>query len=154
MTYYLLLVPLALLVIAPLFSFIGCGSATLGAFVGDYPATIEITPSLVAYWRLGESSTTPVPSSGGAVVDRQAGFDGDYRVLAPAAADTLRHSPSTAGTISLGVTPGLLTDNDDAPNQSQETCIRVDGGYVQIPANDALNPPAFTFECWIDLTGF
>ena len=30
----------------------------------------------------------------------------------------------------------------------------MDGGYVQIPANDALNPSAFTFECWIDLTGF
>ena len=30
----------------------------------------------------------------------------------------------------------------------------MDGGYVQIPANDALNPPVFTFECWIDLTGF
>ena len=30
----------------------------------------------------------------------------------------------------------------------------MDGGYVQIPANDALNPLEFTFECWIDLTGF
>ena len=155
MTWYLLLVPVAVLVILPLFGFIGCNFHP-GALPdpGAYAPTIENTPGLVAYWRLGEASTTLVPSSGGAAVDQQGGFDGDYGVLAPAAGDDQRHSPSTAGTISLGVTPGLLIDTDQAPNQSQETCIQVDGGYVQIPGKDALNPPVFTFECWIDLTGF
>jgi hypothetical protein len=153
MTWYLL-VPLAVLVILPLFGFIGCNFHPLQIVTGPYDQIIENTPGLVAYWRLGEASTTLVPSSGGAAVDQQGGFDGDYGVLAPAAGDDQRHSPSTAGTISLGVTPGLLIDTDQAPNQSQETCIQVDGGYVQIPGKDALNPPVFTFECWIDLTGF
>jgi len=148
MTCYLLLVPLAVLVSPPLSGFIGCGYATLGPVAGGCPTAIELTPGLVAYWRLGEPSTTPVPSSGGAAVDQKAGSNGDYRVLPPAAADTQRHSPGTAGTIFLGITPGLLSQLSEAP------CIQVDEGYVQIPANDALNPPAFTFECWIDLTGF
>ena len=152
--WYLLLVPVAVLVILPLFGFIGCTASVIGPVTEPYDATIEGTWGLIAYWRLGEPHTTPVPSSGGAAVDQQAEFNGDYHVLVPVAADTQRHSPSTAGMISLGVTPGLLANLQTAPNQSQSPCIFVDGGYVQIPANDALNPPAFTFECWIDLTGF
>ena len=65
MTWHLLLVPLAVLVILPPFAFIGCN------FVpgdlpdpGPYAPTIEATPGLIAYWRLGEPSTTAVPSSG------------------------------------------------------------------------------------------
>jgi hypothetical protein len=144
MTWYLLLAPLAVLVILPLFAFVGCG-AELGAIGPDYPTTIEDTPGLVAYWRLGEPFATPVPSSGGAAKSEVVGFSGDYFELAPAVADTQYQSPDTAGKIALGVTPGLL-EFSDSP------CILVDGGYVRIPANDALNPPVFTFECWIDFT--
>jgi hypothetical protein len=160
MTWYLLLAPLALLVVLPLFGFVGCGSfgAADGEIGGpnsgegppgsnrDYPTTIKNTPGLVAYWRLGEPSSTPVPSSGGAAKSEVGGFDGDYFKLTPAAADVPHHSPSTAGTISLGVTPGLLELLPSGP------CIDVDGGYVHIPADDALNPPVFTVECWIDFT--
>ena len=117
MTWYLLLVPLAVLVILPLFGFIGCSFSPGASWIPVLtPQRLQATPGLVAYWRLGEASTTPVPSSGGAAVDQQGGFDGDYRVLAPTAGDTQRHSPSTAGTISLGVTPGLLVDNDGRPD--------------------------------------
>jgi hypothetical protein len=154
MTWYLLLAPLAVLVILPLFAFVGCGFSPLQESDSDYPTTIKNTPGLVAYWRLGEPSSTPVPSSGGAAKSEVGGFDGDYFKLTPAAADVPHHSPSTTGTISLGVTPGLLIDTSVGANQSQSPCIIVDGGYVQIPANDALNPPVFTFECWIDLMGF
>jgi hypothetical protein len=157
MTWYLVLAPLTILVIFPLLGFIGCSFApnSEASVAEAYNETVESTPGLVAYWRLGEAHSTPVPSTGGAAVDQQGAFNGDYGVLAPAAADALRHSPSTAGTIDLGITPGLLVDMPStAPNQSQSRCIETDGGYVQIPANDALNPPAFTFECWIDLTGF
>jgi hypothetical protein len=154
MTWYLLLVPLAVLVILPLFGFIGCSFCPSSESDGYYPDLIKDEPNLVAYWRLGEPSTTPVPSSGGAAVDQQAMFNGDYLLLVPRAADIQRHSPTTIGTISLGVTPGLLIDTKLGPTQSQDSCILADGGYVRVPANDALNPPVFTFECWIDLTGF
>jgi hypothetical protein len=155
MTWYLLLVPLAVLVILPLFRFIGCSFCPAGSETdGYYPDLIKAEPDIVAYWRLGEPSSTPVPSNGGAAVDQQAMSNGDYFALQPTAADTQRHSPSTAGTISLGVTPGLLIDTKLGPTQSQDSCIFMQGGYVRVPANDALNPSIFTFECWIDLTGF
>ena len=44
-------------------------------------------------------------------MDQQGGFNGDYRVLVPSGGGHQRHSPSTAGKIALGVTPGLLIDN-------------------------------------------
>ena len=93
MTWYLLLVALAVLVILPLFGFIGCSFHGTAITTGHYDQIVKHTPGLVAYWQLGESSPVPVPSSGGAAVDQKGGFDGDYRVLAPAAADAQRHSP-------------------------------------------------------------
>jgi hypothetical protein len=101
MTWYLLLVALAVLVILPLFGFMGCSFQGTAITTGHYDQIVKHTPGLVAYWQLGESSPVPVPSSGGAAVDQKGGFDGDYRVLAAAAADAQRHSPRTAGTISL-----------------------------------------------------
>ena len=109
------------------------------------------TGDLVAYWRLGEPSTTPVPSSGGAarsVVADENGdvHHGDYFKLDPVSApDDLRHSPATIGTLILGVTPGLLELGD----QVNSPCINTDGGYVQVPWADELNPPQFTFEAWV-----
>ena len=110
MTWYLLLGPFAVLVILSLFGFVGC-SFQAGAAIQepgpDYPSTIEATPGLVAYWRLGEPSTTTVPSSGGAAKSEVGPFNGDYFKLARAATDAVRHSPGTAGTITLGA-PGYL----------------------------------------------
>ena len=153
MTWHLLLVPLAVLVILPPFAFIGCN------FVpgdlpdpGPYAPTIEATPGLVAYWRLGAVDDGGAQQRGAASikgrVQRRLPRFGPCGGRRPA--PFAQHRRQDRG----GSSPGLLTDNSDDPQQSQEPCILVDGGYVQIPANDALNPPVFTFECWIDLTGF
>jgi hypothetical protein len=110
----------------------------------DYPGVVKATPDLVAYWRLGEPSTTPVP--GGAAIDEVGGYNGGYFKLNPASTpDYARHSPPTTGTISLGVTPGLL----EVPPQENDPCIYVDGGFVQVPWDGHLNPPQFSLEAWV-----
>jgi hypothetical protein len=151
--WYLLLTPFAVLVAVLLFGAVGCAAILDIQDVSyekkpdgkpDYPATIKKEPSLVAYWRLGEASSTPVPSSGGAAKDEQNAHNGDYQKLPAApAVDKPRHSPKTAGTIVLGVKPGLLVHAPD------DTCILVDGGFEQVPFSDTLNPPQFTIEAWV-----
>jgi len=144
----LLLAPVTVFAILFLFGVVGC-AAILDvqdvSFESTYDATIKKETSLVAYWRLREPNTTTVPSSGGAAKSETGSHNGDYEKLAPATTiDKAHHSPATAGTISLGVKPGLLELFPDS------TCIQVDGGYVQIPFDDKLNPPQFTLEAWIN----
>jgi hypothetical protein len=121
---------------------------------GQYGNWVTRTKDLVAYWRLGEPSGTTVlkasdPIPAGAVKtakDTFNGYDGYYFSLNPAAnPDNARHSPKTAGTITLGVTPGLL---EVAP-QDNYSCIQVDGGFVQVGWDNHLNPQAFTLEAWV-----
>jgi hypothetical protein len=118
---------------------------------GQYGNWVTRTKDLVAYWRLGEPASTPVlkasdPIPAGAVKtakDTFNGYDGYYLKLNKAATpDYPRHSAATAGDIILGVTPGLL---EVAP-QENYPCLQVDGGFVQVPWDNHLNPQAFTLE--------
>ena len=145
---FFLIGALALLAAVLLFGFVGCAQiAGIGDAVtpnADYPTTVKSTSGLVAYWRLGEPDTTPVPSSGGSAKDSFAGFNGDYDTI-PAAStpDVPTHSPATAGSIALGITPGLLQLKSLSP------CIDTDGGFVLVTFDKRLNPPKFTFEAWV-----
>lgn len=148
--WYFLLGALAVFTALLLFGFVGCGLDAIGTGgAEDYPTTILQTPGLVAYWRLQEPSSTPVPSTGGsAKCENTSTFNGDYFKLNPTALPDEQHqSDQTAGTtadeIKLGVTPGLL---ELLPTS---TCLEVDGGYVQVPFHAQLNPAAFTLEVWI-----
>jgi hypothetical protein len=141
---------LALLVTLLLFGFVGCdlvfGLDPPDPCEGDYHEVVKATTDLVAYWRLGEPAATPVPSSGGAAKDEVGGFHGDYFKLNPVPnPDNLRHSPATTGSIILGITPGLL----ELEPQDAFPCVQTDGGYVQVPFDDQLNPPQFTLEAWV-----
>ncbi len=142
---FLFLGALALLVTLLLFGFVGCGLDEMGLLsTPDYPTAIKSTPGLLAYWRLEEPSSTPVPSHGGAAIDQVGGHNGDYSVLpATATPDNNRYSPPTTGVITLGVTPGLLSNYPTSP------CIKTDGGFVQVPFDPILNPPQFSFEAWV-----
>jgi hypothetical protein len=151
---YVVLGALALLVTLLLFGFVGCGFQ--GAVLctpsseSNYPTAVIDTGDLVAYWRLGESSATPVPSNSGSarsVVADENGdvHHGDYFKVDPVSADDLRHSPSTSSILLLGQIPGLL----ELGNQVNSPCINTDGGYVQVPWADELNSPQFTFEAWV-----
>ena len=149
----LLLTSIAVLIVLRFLGFVGCAAilgvddvsyATTPDGKPDYPATIKKETSLVAYWRLGELASTPVPSSGGQAKSETGFHNGDYDKLPLATtADTVHHSPPTAGTLTLGVTPGLLELDPTSP------CIRTDGGFIQVPFDDALNPPQFTLEGWV-----
>jgi hypothetical protein len=153
---YFLIGTLAVLVTLLLCGFVGCDMVLgLESFPppgttppppDDYPAVVEATPDLVAYWRLGELSTTPVPSSGGAAKDEVGGYNGDYFKLNPVTTpDFARHSPPTTGTLTLGVTPGLL----EVSPQENDPCLYVDGGFVQVPWDGHLNPQQFSLEAWV-----
>jgi hypothetical protein len=151
--WYFLLGALAVLISLLLFGFVGCNwvfgleeTTLTPPQEGNYPDVVKGEPSLVAYWRLGEPSTTPVPSSGGAAKDELGIFNGDYFKLTPLTfPDVIRHSPTTPGNITIGAS-GLL---EFAPLQTS-TCIDVDGGFVQVPFNDQLNPAQFSFEVIVE----
>jgi hypothetical protein len=152
---YFLLGALSVFVALLLCGFVGCSFSAEGSGFTppeladepdcqeDYAAKISETSDLVAYWRLGEPDSTPIPSDD-TVKDEVGGFDGHYRKLDPAEEDTQGHSPATGGNITLGVTPGLLHNLQDAP------CIEVDGGFVRVPFDIDLNPSSFSLEAWVD----
>lgn len=128
---------------------------------GAYGNWITRTENLVAYWRLGEPTGTTVlkasdPIPAGAVKTAKttpgpwwtdtSKYDGYHFKLNPVnTPDFARHSPKTAGDVIPGVTPGLL---DVAP-QNNYACLQLDGGFVQVPWDNALNPQAFTLEAWV-----
>jgi hypothetical protein len=141
---FFLLGALALLAALLLFGFTGCTLPTEGlgpdTDISDYPTVIKKTPDLVAYWPLGEPQPLDFPTTAS---DDLGGHSGDYFELVPVPTpDTIHHSPTTVGDLELGQ-PGLL---DLSPGR---TCVRFDGGYVQIAFAEALNPPQFSFEAWV-----
>jgi hypothetical protein len=163
---YFLMGALAVVITVLLFGFVGCDVVfgldpvpppnTTPPPPDDYPAVVQATPDLVAYWRLGEPpppATTILPASmpipPGAeksAKDAFGGFDGYYFKLNPVTTpDYARKSPPTTGTVTLGVTPGLL----EANNQENDPCPYLDGGFVQVPWDAHLNPQAFSLEAWV-----
>ena len=98
---YVLIGALAVLLSLLLCGFVGCNwvfglkeTSLIPPAEGNYPDVVKGEPSIVAYWRLGEPSTTPVPSSGGAARDELGNFNGDYFKLNPVTfPDVIRHSP-------------------------------------------------------------
>lgn len=138
----LLLTSLAALIILLLCGFAGCtGDVFTSAPSATYQDTVKSENSLVAYWRLGEPANTAVPSNGTAK-DELGGHNGNYN-KATVNADAKRHSFGASGNITLGNNPGLLEA------QTTDTCIDVNGGFVEIPFDAALNASPFTFEAWI-----
>jgi hypothetical protein len=140
-----LVVALALFITLLLCGFVGCaeiaGLQEPDPAQPDYAGMIKKTPGLVAYWRLGEKASTPIP---GKAKSEVGGLHGVYKELNPVTvADTQQHSPETSGVLILGDTPGLLT------RSPQSSCMNVDGGFVEVPFNLNLNRPQFTLELWV-----
>jgi hypothetical protein len=153
-----LFVPLALLAIVLLLSFLGCNgsssssSSTLPAnppahFFDYTNGTILPTPGLLAYWPLGE---TVGPT---AVNSHTPGTNNGTYTNTTFFADSNVSSAAASGILAFGQT-GLL-DGDLVPattGSPRTKCISVDGGYVVIPASSTLNPPpayGFTIEAWV-----
>jgi hypothetical protein len=151
-TPFLVVIPIALLAIVVLLSFVGCddGSLTLPATTVKFSKysghTILPTPGLVAYWTLDDTGGTtaknrhqPGTSDG---TFKSAHFPADPNVQSAEGFNTL-----TFG--SLGLLDGDLVQ---PANTTKRTCIGVNGGYVVVPWSAALNPlqsDGFTIEAWV-----
>ena len=143
-SWYFIISALALLAVILLFGFVGCASFGTAAsgMAADYPTTIESTPDLVAYWRLGD---LPSGSPTGDMKDSHGKFNG-FRHQYPSpitTPDNIQHSPTATAQVIYGEIPGLLELSLSSP------CLEVDGGWVQVPFDDLLNPPQFTLEAWV-----
>ena len=141
--WYFLMGALALIAAVLLLGFVGCApfSGTASGMAEDYPTTIEKTKDLVAYWRLGDKASA-VPT--GDTKDALGKYNGNrHQYPGPLPADNVQHSPATNGILLYGQTPGLLELSPSSP------CLDLDGGWIQVPFDNALNPPQFTLEAWV-----
>jgi hypothetical protein len=144
----LLALSCALLAVFLVYRFTGCVLDASGYGNADpigpppaYPGTISGEASLVAWWRLGESTGTT------AVDQKPPAPNGTYTNPGATVTDNTPGSQShgAPGTFSLAG-PALL-DGDPT-----STSVFVDGGYVAVPFDAALNPPAspgFSVEAWV-----
>ena len=128
MTHWILFAaPLITASLVLVLGFVGCGLNTMGTGVGTTPETYEddvkSNPNIISYWRLGEREGTTAEDSAD-------GNDGTY-----------------TGGVTLGQ-PGLLKGDADTAAQFDGT-----SGYVAVPHNANVNPPAFTVEALVDVTG-
>jgi Concanavalin A-like lectin/glucanases superfamily len=136
-----------------LLCFAGC-SFSPGALSGgftEYSNNILAEPTLVAYWPLGEpdGEVTANDLKGTGGVHRSGTY---LSQVFPA--DPAMNSAAAPGTLQLGQ-PGLLEGDRVSPfglNDPRTTCIAVNGGYVSVPYDPALNPSkadGFTIEAWV-----
>jgi hypothetical protein len=127
-------VPVALLMILLLFGFVGC-NPPFTKYTDDTILANASSSGLVAYWPLGESSGTTANDQ----YSHQ--YDGAY----------------TSGTLTLGA-PGIVPGDTVQPGNDPDvrtTCMEVDGGYVEVQYDPALNPPSspgFSIEAWVRIS--
>lgn len=149
--------PVLVLLVVLLLGFTGCELPTQGTGPNPilYYYLITGTPGLVAYYRLGEPDGSTYAYDSSAVVGSGvywpqqqpqplASFDPTDPV-SQTPSGWPATSPEAGGTIHLGQ-PGLLSGDPDA------TSMQVDGGWVSVVHDDAMNPPAdpgFTIEAYV-----
>jgi hypothetical protein len=170
------LLPILLLGIVSVFCFVGCAFQTggLGIPFTQYSSlTVLGNPAIVAaYWRLNETKDTdaahdsgPNSPSGqlnGKYVDPST-VPAVYPTSPPPAIypwPAVVDIPNPPGAniqsaavlvpqLTLGQ-PGLV-NGDTKPNDttSIETCVQVNGCYVEVPFDPKWNPIMFTLEAWV-----
>ena len=150
--YLLVAIPLVLLALVLLLGFVGCvfhpGGLDVPPVTDYSDATILPHAALVAYWRLNEAAVTDP------AVDSKGGHDGSYvdSTTAPGQfpyPDVPGSSAPAPGTLTLG-SEGVVAG--DTIGGVRTTCMQVDGGYVSVPFDAAINPPAaggFSIEAWV-----
>jgi Concanavalin A-like lectin/glucanases superfamily len=150
----LVAIPFALLAIVLLLCFVGCDRVFGIDHIQyeppftTYTPTILAEPTLVAYWELSETAGT-------AALDQKGGHNGTY--LSQVFPDD-PSLPSAASAnppiLSLGQA-GIVSGDRVAPfddSSARAACIEVNGGYVSVPFDPALNPAqgdGFTIEAWV-----
>jgi hypothetical protein len=140
--------PAALLAVVSLLCFVGCKfdpGGALPSFTQYTDLTILSNATLAAYWPLGEA---PGATS---AVDLKGGHNGAYTTAAPyPSIPGSAPSAAASGAFTLGQ-PGIVAGDTVQPgNTIRTTCMGVDGGYVNVPFDPAINPTgAFTIEAWV-----
>jgi len=163
-TWSLVLVPAALLGVVTLLGFVGCTLVHAGPrpFSQYSSLTVLREPALVAYWPLSETDDTM------SAVDRKGGHNGSYvdRITVRAVLPGTSVYPWVAGSIvdppnpteasagvaetlgfnRVGIVPGDLVPPDFT---ARTACVELDGAFVHVPPQAALNPDSFTIEAWV-----
>jgi len=147
----LVAIPFTFFAIILLLCFVGCDQLFQLDHIKPpfrrYTSIILAEQTLVAYWSLGE------PTSSTTAVDPKSGLNGTYlRQAFPD--DPPVGSAAAPGMLALGqagIVPGdTVPPHDDTSPHT--TCIEVNGGYVSVPFDSALNPTkadGFTIEAWV-----
>ncbi|MBV8566973.1 MAG: LamG domain-containing protein [Methylobacteriaceae bacterium] len=146
----LVLLPLGLLVVVSLLCFVGCGLDVTGTGFYAYQASISGTNGVVGFWPLDEGSGTvannnapsPPANTNGTYLATTVPYPDDTH-------DALQSAPAP-GTFQIGQSPGIVGGDCIAKIPTDlSPCIVVDGGYVSVPANAAINPAQFSVEAWV-----
>jgi hypothetical protein len=144
--------PAAVLVVVSLLCFVGCDTVfgldlLTPPFTRYSDNTILAHPNLVAYWPLGEApgATTAAEPKGG--------HSGTYTTAVPYVAIPGDFASAAAsGQYRIGEV-GMVQGDTAPPGfvaAVRTTCMLVDGGYVRVPFDPAINPSgAFTVEAWV-----
>jgi hypothetical protein len=144
------LLPAMLLVVVSLLCFVGCNfviDASLIRFTQYTDVTILPNPNLIAYWPLGEAPGATI------ALDLRGGRTGACTTAAPyLAIPGAFPSAAASGAFALGQL-GIVAGDTVQPGNDPAvltTSMRVDGGYVNVPFDAAINPTgAFTIEAWV-----
>jgi hypothetical protein len=150
----LILLPPGFLAIMCALCFVGCNfqpGGLPGAGFFQYQDSIRNIVGNVALWPLNEVTGT---TAFNLAASPPPGTDGTYLATAVPypddSGDALASAPSPGTFPALGQTPGIVGGDclNGDPNQ-QSPCTIFDGGYVNVPANAAINPAQFTIEAWV-----
>jgi hypothetical protein len=141
--------------------FVGCvwgrqGTKPFPSFMDYGGTTVLGNSNNIAYWPLSQAADEMADTD--PAHDRKGGNNGKY--IDPTTAPAFypwppfANPPSAAGqgTLMLGQ-PGIVTGDFGAPSSlTSATCIVVDGAFVAVPFNLAINPTeSFTLEAWVQV---
>ena len=131
-TPFVVMLPIALLAIVILLSFVGCdeddalnSTQPINPWIKYSQDTVLQTPTLVAYWRLTEENP-------GAAFDFKGTHHGVYKIPEPYPPDAdneLRWPCRRLCKAKEGIVPGDI----DPMIDEKFRCVRVVGGYIDVP---------------------
>jgi hypothetical protein len=150
----IVLIPIVLLGVVTALCFVGCVLHTYGlppSFTAYSQTTVLGNVNNIAYWPLNETADTQPAhdlkgNNNGKYIDptTAAGF-----YPWPPSPDPNNPSAPGQGTL-MFAQPGLVNgDYGLPPSITQTKCIVVNGAFVAVPFNAAINPASFTLEAWV-----
>jgi hypothetical protein len=158
----IVLIPIVLLGVVTALCFVGCVLHTYGlppSFTAYTSTTVLGNANNVAFWPLNEMADTDPAhdlkgGNDGKYIDPNTAPSGFYpwpsfSIPDPPNPDVL--SAAGQGTL-MFQQPGLVNGDFGQQGTAQQKCIMVNGAFVAVPFNAAINPAtSFTLECWVQV---